>query len=132
MKRITSDELPHDVCSCDGTAARYQCSRVRDHVLIRAIDSTELGELAGALCAHPEDGTDTKSETWTLCHCLKSCADPCCEEESWVLLGGVNLVAPHGDEDGYIGSVDPDRRKYVRPTDCHCFPESHTNEEPSP
>jgi hypothetical protein len=129
IRRITSDEAPRDACACDADDPRFQCSRVRDHVLIKVFLPDELDDLAGCLCAKPRtgDGADKccapedEEEPNTpggavegLCDCLRTCSDCDCCEDSWVLLGCVTL-----SEDGIV-RVDQSRRKYVKPIECVC------------
>ena len=127
IRRYTSDEAPRDACACDTDDPRFQCTRVRDHVMIKAFLEGELNDLPGSLCAKPEDDDGeeqycepVEAEAGTagngiaaLCECLKACPDCDCCGDAWVLLGCVDLEA------GKI-NFDLRRRKYVKPIECLC------------
>jgi hypothetical protein len=131
IRRVTSDEAPNDPCTCDTDDPRFQCSRIRDHVKVKAFAESDLAELGPSLCErkvrsaanaamnHPNDRSDrgyqTQRQDHHLCECLTTCSDCACTDVSWVLLGAVSL----GDE-GIRQDVDYKRRKYVRPTQCLC------------
>jgi hypothetical protein len=134
IRRVTSDEAPKDPCTCDTDDPRFQCSRIRDHVQVKAFVESDLAELGPSLCerkVHPtanekNNHSDDKSapgyqpdqpdrQGHDLCACLTTCSDCACTEESWVLIGSVPLTSTGiGDQPDY------ERRKYVRPTQCLC------------
>lgn len=140
IRRVTSDEAPHDGCSCSTDDPRFQCSRVRDHVMVKAFLPDELVELNSCLCAKPapvgededcdddddvkedgRDGSDGRGEPSGrpqalpgLCDCLTTCTDCGCCDESWILVGCVRLK-----QEGIV-RVDTSRRQYVKPIDCLC------------
>ena len=124
IRRITSDEAPRDDCGCskDTDAPRYQCTRVKDHVEIKAFACDDLPE---GICARPEPKTSipagatgpagavVEDRHEIDCKCLTTCSDCDCCGPSWVLLGCVDLKT---------SKVDPGRRKYVKPIECLCRP----------
>lgn len=122
IRRTTSDEAPADPCRCDTDDPRFQCTRVRDHVILRAFLPEDLKELAGCLCAKTDDtdpsarleANETEEGSASLCDCLKACPSCDCCGDSWILLGCVTL-----DEEG-IDEIDLAKRKYVKPVDCAC------------
>jgi hypothetical protein len=113
IKRITSDEAPRDVCGCHTDEPRFQCSRVRDHVLVQAFLPDDEPH---NLCKRsPRKEEQAKYPMQTVCECLKTCPDCDCCGDAWVLLGCVRL-----DENGI--ATDMDERKYVKPIECLCRP----------
>lgn len=125
IRRITSDEAPKDPCGCDTDDPRFDCRRVRDHVLIRAFTDAELDALPD-VCARPgsqklgdetsgaEKSSDGKQETPDPCEALTTCTS-CAGGECWILLGCVSL-----DKDNGITAVNTDRRKWVKPVEALC------------
>lgn len=112
IKRITSDEAPRDVCGCHTDEPRFQCSRVRDHVLVQAFLPNDEPH---NLCKRsPKEETQPKYPMQAVCECLKTCPDCDCCGDAWVLLGCV-----HFDENG-ITAIDMDERKFVKPIECLC------------
>ena len=123
IRRATVDEAPHDPCTCDTHDPRFQCSRIRDVVVVKAfaeIDATfcatEESTTASAECGcggGTGDGGSSQPTIEGLCHCLKACETCDCSAESWIVLGKVT----RGDN-GI--SVDHSRRRYVKPIECMC------------
>ena len=132
-------------CGCSG-GAHDDCNRVRDQVLIKAVDLTGLDDVRDHVCARPSDDVEddakddadsgssgtpvpkagsTTSDAGAVddadCACLTACAERCCAERSWVLLACV-IVIPASDDgcaSGYtLSEVDSRRRKYVKPIEC--------------
>lgn len=130
IRRVISDEAAKDPCTSGTDDPRFQCSRVRDHVQVKAFLESDLTELGASLCErtvrsptdkseeHPDyddNGEEPTSSVNGLCTCLTTCSDCACAEESWVLIGSVPLTSTGiGDQPDYT------RRKYVRPTQCLC------------
>lgn len=124
MRRITDDDVPPHPCGCDTDAARYQCTRLRDHALIRAVDLSELRASGDAICERVQASPDTAqgSRMDRLCACLTTCSEICCSGTSWVLLGCVTVRPRGSDGSGGISSpdIDLDVRRYVKPIECQC------------
>jgi hypothetical protein len=134
IRRVTSDEAPRDGCGCstDVDDPRFQCSRTRNHTLVKAFRKSELDGMRG-VCALPDPdrgpspsgkptvgaaavpAVEEGSGPTSLCECLKQC--PSCDHapESWILLGCVTIVDGKG-----IVEVDDRRRRYVKPVHCAC------------
>ena len=76
-----------------------------------------------------------------LCDCLKECSDCGCSDDTWVMLGCVELgsegllTANSDDSDENDVKLKVARRKYVKPIECHCPPtppaEEPTEEPPA-
>lgn len=116
IRRETIPESPSDDGDdCDDQGQpRCQYRRVREGVCVAAFDPCACTISTDAICQRPGDDVCAKDT----CQCLKECPDCKCCGESWVLLGCVTL-----DKCG-ITAVDLTRRKYVKPVECHCEPES--------
>jgi hypothetical protein len=132
-------------CGCSG-GAHDDCNRVRDQVLIKAVDLTALDDARDHVCETTVDDAEddakdgsgsggsgtpvAKAVAATVavgadadadCACLTACAERCCAERSWVLLACVTVIpAPDdGCASGYtLSEVDSTRRKYVKPIEC--------------
>lgn len=155
MRRATSEDVPRRLCGCgcgEAESADDDCNRVRDQVLIKAVDLERLDPVRDHVCSKPvEDsgkgndsgkssipveqtasssgggqasgGTEeaTTEDEHDECACLAECAEPCCADRSWVLLGSVT-ISPTSDgktESGYaLSTVDSRGRKYVKPIEC--------------
>jgi hypothetical protein len=131
IRRVTSDEAPKDPCACDTDDPRFQCSRIRDHVKVKAFVESDLAELGPSLCErkvdpaatagkhHPNDKSNRRyqpdRQDHDLCGCLTTCSDCACTDASWVLLGAVSL-----SDEGISQNFNYERRNYVRPTQCLC------------
>ena len=140
IRRITSDEAPRDDCGCskDTDAQRYQCTRVKDHVEIRAFACDDLE----GICARPKpssanrEGEGSAAQEYGVvegeatyepfvpdCECLTTCEECDCCGPSWVLLGCVDLEAE-------VPAVDYRRRKFVKPIECLCRPKPKRETKP--
>lgn len=155
MRRATSKDAPRQPCGCGcgcgGTeGSGHACNRVRDQVLIKAVDLEQLDPVRDHVCSRLSDdpgerhgcgkpgdpesseaseserdrpsipGTESEREHPD-CLCLMACAERCCAERSWVLLGCITISPAdrEGCASGYtLGEVDPDGRKYVKPIEC--------------
>jgi hypothetical protein len=149
MRRATSEDTSRRPCGggcgggCSG-GAHDDCSRVREQVLIKAVDLAGLDVVRDHVCAAtaddakgdpgsggsgtpavkavsgtPDGGADEDVEDD--CACLAACAERCCAERSWVLLACITVTpAPDdGCASGYtLSEVDSTRRKYVKPIEC--------------
>lgn len=131
LRRMISDEAAKDPCTSGTDDPRFQCSRVRDHVQVKAFLESDLTELGPSLCertvpspaAKPKQhadcddngGEEAPPSVNGLCTCLTTCSDCACTDTSWVLIGSVHLT-PTGLRD----KPDYTRRKHVRPTQCLC------------
>jgi hypothetical protein len=122
IRRITSDGAPRQDCGCsgNGSSPQYQCTRVKDQVLIQAF----AGEPPTGTCAKPRPAagradpagpapTPAPDPRTQICECLKACSDCDACGESWVLLACVKI-------DNGIRSLDVTGRKYVKPIECLC------------
>jgi hypothetical protein len=155
MRRATSEDAPRQPCGCGcgGTeGSGHACNRVRDQVLIKAVDLEQLDPVRDHVCSRLTDdpgerygcGKSGEPETPEAsesggeldhasmlgpgserehpdCLCLMACAERCCAERSWVLLGCITIspADSEGCASGYtLGEVDPDGRKYVKPIEC--------------
>ena len=118
-------------CGCSG-GAHDDCNRVRDQVLIKAVDLTALDDARDHVCETTVDDAedDAKDDSGSRgsgtpvanavaataavgadadadCACLTACAERCCAERSWVLLACVTVIpAP---DDGYSVRVHAER-----------------------
>jgi len=121
---IRRDTLPEgartDTDDCDGN---NQCSyrRLRETVRVKAFTCNEIPKntcMRSEQSVHDteQDRTGSAHSRLQMCECLKACGDCECCDDSWVLLGCVML-----GECG-IEEVDMRKRKYVKPTECHCPP----------
>jgi hypothetical protein len=109
VRRVTSDEAPHDACTCDLDEPRFDCRRVRDYVVVKAFTEPELYALGDQVCRRTE-GDET-----AVCTALTACSACACGE-SWILLGCVNL-----DKDqGIVGEPDTSGRRWVKPVEALC------------
>ena len=109
VRRITSDEAPHDACTCDLDEPRFDCRRVRDHVWIKAFTEPELKELGDRLCQRAKD------DTTPVCTALTACSACACGE-SWILLGCVRL----DPKKGIVDAPDLSGRRWVKPVEALC------------
>ncbi len=128
VRRVTSDEAPRDAAECKTTEPQFECSRTRNHILVKAFAVEDLPQRG--LCEIPPtpepvegkppaveptpEASTTDSVLAELCDCLTKRLTPDAAAESWVMLGCVKLK-PEG-----IESVDLSRRQFVRPTQCVC------------
>lgn len=141
IRRGTSEEAPREDCGCpvETDSPRYQCTRSRDHVVIKTFLPDDPPD---TICMHPWPNAGTeeecntyeteegKNEKQTLCECLTTCPDGKCCGEAWVLLGCVSF----GEDD--CGqpviedeNIDPSLRKYVKPTECLCCAEKRMKDK---
>ncbi|TCM35974.1 hypothetical protein [Kribbella sp. VKM Ac-2568] len=149
MRRATSEDAPRRPCGCgcgESESAHDDCNRVRDQVLIKAVDLQRLDPVRDHVCwtapedsggsedsgksgdatarvngdAEAGDGKDEQDEQ-DECACLVACAGRCCAEHSWVLLASVTIspVQEGEGDSGYtLGELDLSGRKYVKPIEC--------------
>jgi hypothetical protein len=144
MRRATSEDAPRQPCGCGcgcgGTeGSHHDCNRVRDQVLIKAVDLERLDPVRDHVCSKLSDepsgshDSEKPSEEHPDCACLMACAERCCAERSWVLLACIT-ISPADDKgcaSGYtLGDVDPGGRKYVKPIEC-CRSSHQAGPEPS-
>ncbi|GAA2756229.1 hypothetical protein [Actinopolymorpha rutila] len=109
VRRITSDEAPHDACTCDLDEPRFDCRRVRDYVMVKAFTEPELDALGDRVCRR-RPGEETSA-----CTALTACSACGCGE-SWILLGCVAL-----DKDrGIVDQPDTSGRRWVKPVEAVC------------
>jgi hypothetical protein len=157
MRRATSEDAPRQPCGCGcgcgGTeGSHHACNRVRDQVLIKAVDLERLDPVRDHVCSKLSDdrgdrhgcGKPGEPQTPGLsesgreldpasilgpgseqehpgCLCLMACAERCCAERSWVLLGCITISPADGEgcASGYtLSEVDPAGRRYVKPIEC--------------
>lgn len=155
MRRATTQDAPRQPCACEcgcggAGGGHHDCNRVRDQVLIKAVDLDRLDPVRDHVCSnladdpgeHPDCGKPgVPGEAAILgtadeqehpdCACLMTCAERCCAERSWVLLACITIRPAEGDPcaSGYtLGSVDRAGRRYVKPIEC-CR-SHHRDEEP--
>jgi hypothetical protein len=148
MRRATSNDAPRQPCGCGcgcggAEGGHHDCNRVRDQVLIKAVDVDRLDPVRDHVCSklldepenpresdaghgldrewEPLPGHPTSEREHPDCECLMACAERCCAERSWVLLGCIT-IRPADDEgcaSGYtLGLVDGRGRRYVKPIEC--------------
>lgn len=110
IRRATSAEAPRDVCSCDVDKPRFDCRRVRDHVVVKAFTAAELYALSGTVCQRT-----AASAKVPVCDALTACP-ACASGDSWILLGCVTL---HKDK-GIDGAPDVSDRRWVKPVEALC------------
>jgi len=135
IRRISSPEAPRGDC-CTSTDAQTQCSRLQDHVEIRAFPVNEVPEHA---CMHPfdtegvsgcgggngqDDGSAGKTKTTRYpndmerCACLGLCPDCHCCGEGWILLGCLELckggIVVESFENATVN------RKMIKMIECFC------------
>jgi hypothetical protein len=124
LRRITSDEVPRDACSCDVDDPRFDCRRIREHVVIRAFTKEEFDDLPGAVCRRTQSdegasagatatgGAGPGAEQWSeeLTESLTACPRCTCGE-CWILLGCVALA----EDKGITGKPDTTGRLWVKP-----------------
>ena len=127
VRRVTSDEAPRDANDCKTTEPQFECSRTRNHIMVKAFAVEDLPqrglceitpevELPDAKNPNaepvvPEPAT-TDSVLAGVCECMTKRLTCDAADESWIMLGCVTLGAEG------IESVDLSRRLYVRPTQC--------------
>jgi hypothetical protein len=141
IRRVTSEGVPRRDCGCSGDCGcngghreedcgcngdhtrprpsdSYQCTRIKDHVLIQAFPSDKLPENICMLGSKATNGgchderTEETSERPDYIECMTSCPDCNCCGDSWILIGCFEL-----SKDG-ITSGNMSRRKYVKPIEC--------------
>jgi len=143
IRRVSANEAPRSDC-CAPSDSPVDCSRERDHVLIKAFP---LGQEPEHACMRAMDSTvdDGKCDEQssppdsssvvdnnpsheqiqsTLCECLLKCDDCECCGQGWVLLGCIELC-----QGGILeSSMDPNklyrRRKWIKAIECLCKPKN--------
>ena len=139
IRRGTSEEAPREDCGCpvETDSPRYQCTRSRDHVVIKTFLPDDPPD---TICMHPwpnaggeavcdpDEPEEGEQEKQTLCECLTTCPDGKCCGEAWVLLGCVSFGVDDCDRP-MIRDIDPGLRKYVKPTECLCRAEESMKAE---
>lgn len=131
IRRLTSDEVPRDACSCDVEDGHRQCTRVRDHVIVKAFNRAHFKELhdepAKAQDQEEEAGTKpAKAHTGPekpavdpfagLCGCHATCPPRDCGDDCWIVLGCLQV----DEKRGFAKQPDLQHRHRVRPTQCLC------------
>ena len=107
---VTSDEAPHDACTCDLDEPRFDCRRVRDYVVVKAF--TETRARRAGRSGVPSGRRATRLP---VCTALTACSACACGE-SWILLGCVTL-----DKDqGIVDEPDTCGRRWVKPVEALC------------
>ncbi|WP_222271586.1 AfsR/SARP family transcriptional regulator [Modestobacter marinus] len=109
VRRITSDEAPHDACTCDLDEPRFDCRRVRDHVVVKAFTEPEIFALGDRVCRRTVD------DKTPVCTALSACSACACGE-SWILLGCVTL----DKDNGIVDPPDTSERRWVKPIAALC------------
>ncbi len=148
IRRCTTEESPrpNPSCSEEKGGQEYDCTRVREQVMIKVFDPEDTSDRPRNICMEDpkslgcsrdgeqdsgSEGNSTNQDkeldlTKVLedfCKCIKACPDKECCGESWVLLACVEL-GNHG-----VVSVENRLRKYVKPIHCLCPPEEECIEE---
>ena len=141
IRRGTSEEAPREDCGCpvETDSPRYQCTRSRDHVVIKTFLPDDLPD---TICMRPRPNGETEAgcdpdeteegepEKQTLCECLTTCPDGKCCGEAWVLLGCVSFGKDACDQPVIEEeNIDSSLRKYVKPTECLCDAETSMKAE---
>ena len=145
IRRVSSAEAPRGDC-CGPTAGSVQCSRLQDHVQIRAFPADEGPEHA---CMHPFDSPGGKDEgcgnaevdtqrekRWRehkeVCDCLTTCKDSDCCGEGWILIGCLELckggivaesfgkLREDGSEAVLFDQPPYSNRKWIKTIECSC------------
>lgn len=132
IRRATSDEAPHNPCTCDTDDPRFECTRAREHVVVgaflpdeiddkfcRRVTSSTRSDQGSDECEPPADengGTVPPTPLEALCECLKDCTSCHCAAESWVHLGTVHVTGDGIDKERF----DLGPRRYVKPIECLC------------
>ena len=130
LRRITSDEAPHDACSCDIDGPHFDCRRIRDHVVVKAFSKAEFDALPETVCRRTSagkegpkgqaknGGTVSSPQSWSdaLCDSFTACPECTCGE-CWVLLGCVSLKEGEGITDK---PPDTSNRRWVKPIEAVC------------
>jgi hypothetical protein len=139
IRRVSSPEAPRGDC-CGSTGGPVQCSRVQDHVEIRAFP---MGEAPEHACMHPfggpedhgcgnsePEGPDTSSTTdnlqhdqrWPergeICKCLTTCRESDCCGEGWILIGCLELCKGGVVVDSFKNPYA--NRKWIKSIECFC------------
>jgi len=87
IRRVSASEAPRGDC-CAQADVPADCSRQRDHVLIKAFPQGQEPEHACMRSHMKDDGNDAQRKA---CSCLMECDDCECCGDGWVLLGCIEL-----------------------------------------
>ncbi len=142
IRRYTTEEdpRPNPASSDEKGGQENDCTRVREHIMIKVFDPTDTCDKPKNICmvdsedigCCPDDekypgygdypakqGYDTNStqEHDKFCECIKCCPDKECCGDAWVLLACIKLG------DCGVECVENRLRKYVKPIHCCCPPE---------
>jgi hypothetical protein len=133
IRRMSSAEAPRGDCCSSGS--RVQCSRLQEHVEIRAFPKGgpepkhacmrpfESATGSGSGCENTGGSTQGQNTNTTpvaeeICDCLASCNDSDCRGEGWILLGCLELC-----KTGIVISSFDDAKKYrkrIKTIECFC------------
>ena len=141
IRRYTTEEnpRPNPSCSEEKGGQAYDCTRVREQVMIKVFDSAELSEPSRNICMEDPGsiGCASKGENQVqetdltkvleknYCGCIKTCSEHECCGDAWVLLACIALG------DSGVECVENRLRKYVKPIHCFCPPEEECIESHS-
>jgi hypothetical protein len=131
IRRMSSTGVPRGDCCSSGS--RVQCSRLQDHVEIRAFPKG--GPEPKQACMHPfeipagnqtdcEDtggstqGRRSRSVPDSLCECLTTCGDSDCCGEGWILLGCLKVCKTGIVKNSFEGAYK--YRKWIKTIECFC------------
>ncbi|MCG6986334.1 MAG: hypothetical protein LJE61_14170 [Thiocapsa sp.] len=141
IRRLSSPEAPRGDC-CGSADERVQCSRLQDHVEIRAFP---MGEEPENACMYPFDdpngnangcgdsepqGSDTSGtyseahrgwrwpEHDETCKCLTTCSEFDCCGEGWILIGCLELCKGGILVDSFDNPYK--NRKWIKTIECFC------------
>ncbi|MEZ5875589.1 MAG: hypothetical protein R3D30_12460 [Hyphomicrobiales bacterium] len=149
IRRVSASEAPRGDC-CAQRDVPADCSRQRDHVLIRAFPLGQEPEHAcmrsneedddkgcgkdraalepGSLAGRAGGGNEVRRDDWDdarrkHCRCLTDCGDCKCCGDGWVLLGCIELC-PGGIVKSSLDSNERyRRRKWIKTIECLCHRE---------
>lgn len=131
IRRVNSREAPRGDC-CGSTDGRVQCSRLQDHVEIRAFPKgpepehacmlpfdTPIGNEYGCGSAGGATQSDRRwPEPAEICECLTNCRDSDCCGEGWILLGCLELCEAGIVKQSFESACK--NRMWIKTIECAC------------
>ncbi len=142
IRRFTTgvSPRPNPSCSEEKGGQAYDCTRIREQVMIKVFDPVESSDGSMNICMGNLDNKDlpcvggqdsvsggataiqneVPSQAQVLqefCECSKACSNHECCGDAWVLLACIQLG------DSGVVCVENRLRKYVKPIHCFCPPE---------
>ncbi len=142
IRRYTTEESPrpNPSCSEEKGGQEYDCTRIREQVMIKVFDPGETSDRSSNICmtdpynkglscvgakvsgsgdgpANQDEEPSQEQSLQEFCDCIKACSGHECCGDAWVLLACIEL----GDKG--VVCVENRLRKYVKPIQCLCPPE---------